>query len=135
MNLPGVTPNPEADKPAPAPSKGNGKIRLRTIEGLDQRSTAYKLAIGLRDDMISDAGGVDTLSAVKLKMIESIATMTAVIEHMHAVILSGESDVSLTELATLTNTRNRTATLVGLDKVTKTLDLDAYVQQTYGAAA
>ncbi|MCP8893919.1 hypothetical protein KYK29_03185 [Shinella daejeonensis] len=120
-------------KPPIAATKDTGKLRLRTLSDLDGRSTAYKIAAGLRDDMIADAGGVDALSAVKVKLVESVATMTAVIEHYHSLILSGDTTVPLGELATLTNTRNRTAQLVGLGKASKTLDLDDYVSQTYGA--
>lgn len=132
-NLPGVGIEIGSNKPPVNPPNAGGKLRLRTLSDLDGRSTAYKIAAGLRDDMIADAGGVDALSAVKVKMIESVATMTAVIEHYHSLILSGDTTVALGELATLTNTRNRTAQLVGLGKTTKTLDLDDYVSQTYGA--
>ncbi|MBP2444837.1 hypothetical protein [Rhizobium leguminosarum] len=110
----------------------SSKVRLQTLQDLDGRSSAYKAATRLRDDMIDDAGGVDTLSAVKLKLIESVATMTAVIDHYHALILSGDPSAPIAELATLTNTRNRTAAMVGLGKLTKTLDLRSYMADEYG---
>ncbi|MBB2714078.1 hypothetical protein N2597_04345 [Rhizobium sophoriradicis] len=110
-------------------------MKLQTLSDLDQRTSAYRAAVKLRDEMVDDAGGIDTLSAVKIKLIESVATMTAVIDHYHSLILAGDPQaVPIGELATLTNTRNRTAAMVGLGKSVKTLDLKTYMAETYGDA-
>lgn len=124
QNLPGVsTPT--------KPPKRSDKIRLQSFDDLDGRTTAYRNAVQLRDAMVDDLGGHDELSAVKLRMVESIAIMTATIEHLHTQILSGESNVDIGQLTTLTNTRNRTAQLVGLEKKRKdlTLSLTDYMKQ------
>ncbi len=123
MDLPGI-------KTPTAPPK---PLRLVSLEALDKRTNAAKAAYSLRDAILDDCGP-DDLSALKRELVNTVAVQTAVLNDAHARVLSGDTTVSLAELSTLTNTRNRTAQLVGLGKQSKTLDLDAYVAEKYGAA-
>ncbi|MBO9131724.1 hypothetical protein J5289_16250 [Rhizobium sp. B230/85] len=110
-----------------------GKLRLMGLDDLDGRTNAARAAYALRDAIIADAGGAETLSALKLELIATVAVQTALLNDLHARLLSGDPHVQLSDLSTLTNTRNRTAAMCGgMTKMTKTLDLDAYMRSTYG---
>lgn len=131
QELPGV-------KPLEAPSKRGDtkqKTRLLSLDDLDKRTNAARAAYALRDAIMDDLGGVDELSALKVELINTVAVQTALLNDAHARLLSGDpSAPSLTEISTLTNTRNRTATAVGFSKAVKTLDLKSYLAEKREAA-
>lgn len=127
MDLPGIKSPNTKTKPNERP------LRLVSLESLDKRTNAAKAAYALRDAIVADCGGAAELSALKVELVNTVAVQTAVLNDAHARILSGDASVSLSDLSSLTNTRNRTATMVGLGKASKTLDLDEYVSATYGA--
>ena len=126
MQLPGVRAPVTHAKP-----HGKGQIRLGSIADLDGRTAAYRNAMALREAICADLGGEDTLSSVKLKLIDSLVLLTAVIEHYHTAILSGDGSVDLQALNAATNTRNRTAQLVGMDRVQRDItDIAEYLKAT-----
>lgn len=132
QNLPGVAPHIVDNKPPTAPAKAptSTKIRLKGLDDLDKRTNAARAAYALRDAIVDDLGGIDELSALKVELVNTVAVQTALLNDAHARLLSGDPGApSLTELATLTNTRNRTATAVGFSKAVKTLDLKSYLAE------
>ncbi|WP_301004808.1 hypothetical protein [Mesorhizobium sp.] len=98
---------------ANAPSKGAGKARLVTLGDLDKRTAAAKQALEFRDLLISERGG-DDIGALRLAIIEDVACVSAIIRDAQVRWLKGEQ-ISLSELATLLNTRRRDAELIGID--------------------
>ncbi|WP_326912788.1 hypothetical protein [Rhizobium johnstonii] len=119
-DLPGV-------QPSKATHSQSTKARLLTLADLDGRTSAAQMAYALRDAIASDLGGMDSLSALKRELVNSVAIMSAIVTDANARWLRGEP-VSLAEIATLSNARRRDAQLLGLERVAKDItDLDAYL--------
>ncbi|EKF43481.1 hypothetical protein NA8A_05598 [Nitratireductor indicus C115] len=117
MNVPTATPKRADTK----------KARLLSLDDLDKRTAAARYAFDLRDSVIADLGGEGSLSAIKLEMASSLAVMSAMISDASARFLRGEQ-IDPGSVATLVNSRNRTAQLLGMDRVMKDAnDLDAYI--------
>ncbi|ACE92771.1 hypothetical protein RHECIAT_CH0003833 [Rhizobium etli CIAT 652] len=107
-DLPGVQPS-KADR------SSAGKTRLLTLHDLDGRTSAAQMAYALRDAIAADLGGLDSLSALKRELVNSVAIMSAIVTDANARWLRGEP-VSLAEIATLSNARRRDAQLLGLER-------------------
>lgn len=126
MELPGV-------KPIETPPKRGDtkqKARLLSLDDLDKRTAAARYAFDLRDNVVRDLGGEDTLSAIKLELASSLAVMSAMISDASARFLRGEQ-IDPSSVATLVNSRNRTAQLLGLERVAKDVtDIAAYLKET-----
>lgn len=109
--------------------KGGRKHRLRTLADLDKRTTAARAALELRDSIISDLGGDDAVSTMKRAVIDSAATLGAMLHDMAASYLAGEgADLAL--YATLANSQRRLLADLGLERRANdvTPDLRRYVQ-------
>ncbi|MBY3302577.1 hypothetical protein HFO04_07175 [Rhizobium laguerreae] len=127
QNLPGVAPTIQNERPSKAPHSQSTKARLLTLDDLDGRTSAAQMAYALRDAIAADLGGMDSLSALKRELVNSVAIMSAIVTDANARWLRGEP-VSLAEIATLSNARRRDAQLLGLERVAKDItDLDAYL--------
>lgn len=130
MQLPGVKPSHTPPKQA----NTKQKARLLSLDDLDKRTAAARYAFDLRDNVVRDLGGEDELSAIKLELASSLAVMSAMISDSSARFLRGEQ-IDPSSVATLVNSRNRTAQLLGLDKAeAKTLDLKSYLAERREAA-
>lgn len=119
-DLPGV-------QPSKATHSQSTKARLLTLDDLDGRTSAAQMAYALRDAIAKDLGGMDSLSALKRELVNSVAIMSAIVTDANARWLRGEP-VSLAEIATLSNARRRDAQLLGLERVVRDItDLDSYI--------
>lgn len=119
-DLPGV-------QPSKATQSQGTKARLLTLDDLDGRTSAAQMAYALRDAIAADLGGMDSLSALKRELVNSVAIMSAIVTDANARWLRGEP-VSLAEIATLSNARRRDAQLLGLERVARDItDLDSYI--------
>ncbi|MGG7538709.1 hypothetical protein [Rhizobium sp. 12,4] len=127
QNLPGVSAAIQNDKPPKASQPQSTKARLLTLNDLDGRTSAAQMAYALRDAIAADLGGMDSLSALKRELVNSVAIMSAIVTDANARWLRGEP-VSLAEIATLSNARRRDAQLLGLERLAKDVtDLDSYI--------
>ncbi|MDR7219867.1 hypothetical protein [Aminobacter aminovorans] len=127
QKLPPINSTETTVKPVNAPPKGGGKTSLLTLSDLDGRTNAAKQAVAMRDAILNDLGGAEVLSSIKLALVDAVAIQTAIIEDAQVRWLRGD-EINLSEISTLTNTRNRTAQIVGLDRVVKDItNLDAYL--------
>jgi len=123
MQLPGVT-LPDTPK---KPIDTKPKARLLSLDDLDKRTAAARYAFELRDNVVADLGGEGSLSAIRLELASSLAVMSAMISDASARFLRGEQ-TDAGSIATLVNSRNRTAQLLGLDRVMRDAnDLDSYI--------
>jgi hypothetical protein len=98
-----------------APRKSNGKSRkqrLRTMDDLDGRTRARRLAGELRDEMIKERGGRDQVDVLRLAMIESCAITSVMLADIQARWLAGEP-VEAAEYVALLNARRREREAVG----------------------
>lgn len=105
--------------------------RLLTLNDLDGRTAAAQQAKAFAAAVLADLGGAEHVSALQARMIENVATLSAMASDQSARWLLGD-EVDITAFGTLVNAMNRTSVLLGL-KATKPDTLpDLY---SYSAAA
>lgn len=116
-------------KPADSSAKGAAKARLRTLADVDRRTRAGQAAFKLRDDLASDLGGWDQLSAMQRELVEGAALLGAMLRDAGVTYLKGDP-VDLAEFMALTNAQRRLLSDLGLERrmtnVSSTPTLDAY---------
>jgi hypothetical protein len=91
---------------------------LLSLADLDGRTRAAQAAEATKAAIIVDLGGEDTLSTLERIQAENAAMAAAVLRDMHVRWLRGDS-VSVTEMATIENTFNRTAASLGTGRRAK----------------
>ena len=109
--------------------KPAAKIRLRTLNDLDKRTSAARAAIELRHQIVRDLGGDEGLSAMQVCIIDNVATLGASLADMAAAYLSGEQ-ISLALYCTIANSQRRLLADLGLERRAAdiTPDLRDYVR-------
>lgn len=107
-----------------------GKTRLLSLADLDKRTTAARQAVELRDSLLAERGGADRMSVLSLALVDSVATLTAMISDAQARWLRGDP-IDPATLATLINARRREAELVGINPgpLDVTPDLQTYLKR------
>lgn len=104
------------------------RARFLTLSSLDRRTSSFKRAQSLIDQMTADAGG-DPTTAQRL-LIERAALAAVMTEHEEARFLSGAA-VAPEVHATLSNSLRRLLEAVGLQRVPKdAMSLDQYLAST-----
>lgn len=94
------------------------KLRLRSIDDLDGRTTAARSAQELRKALSNDLGGPDSLSAMQLAILDNVCLLGAALGHLAASYLAGEgADLAL--YATLSNSQRRLLADLGLERRAK----------------
>lgn len=113
----------------------DGKLRLRTLDDLDKRTAAAQHAIGFRDAVAADRGGLDRLTAAERELIEGAAILSAMIRDMGVAYLGGEKIDALAYMALL-NAQRRTLETIGLDRRPRDVSpsLSEYLQTKRRAA-
>lgn len=104
------------------------KVRLRSLNDLDQRTVAAQKARALVEGLEADLGGADRLSVAKRTLVTRAAVTAAIVESMETAALSG-GDIDVAAYVALTNNLRRFLTTLGLERAAKdvTPDLDDYV--------
>jgi hypothetical protein len=100
------------------------------LPGLDGRSPAARRYRDLVVSFLSDAGGLDCVSEIKLGLLRRLAAATVQAELIEARMINGEAiDVGL--LCTLASTSVRLSSRLGLDRVSRdvTPSLAEYLAQ------
>lgn len=105
--------------------------RLLTLGDLDGRTAAAQQAKALAAAVLADLGGPEHVSALQARMIETVATLSAMASDQSARWLLGEA-VDIQQFGTLVNAMNRTSVLLGLKAVKPDSLPDLY---SYSAAA
>ncbi|MER8514180.1 hypothetical protein NKH47_14695 [Mesorhizobium sp. M1060] len=95
--------------------KQGGKVRLRTLDDLDRRTTAARVVFELRDTLAADLGGKANLSSMKLELIDNVAVLGAMLKDSAASYITGE-EVDITEFMALTNAQRRLLADLGLER-------------------
>jgi hypothetical protein len=123
----------EPDTPA---KKAGSKVRLLTLDDLDGRTRAAQFVRETRERLIEDLGGQDHLSTVKAILVTRYSIAEAMLNDMSARWLRGD-DVDLNGFATLVNTANRTAAMIGIERKQRdvTPDLSTYLRDKGRSAA
>lgn len=106
----------------------DGKVRLRSLADLDQRTVAAQKARAMVESLEADLGGADRLSTAKRALVTRAAVTAAIVESMEAAALTG-GEIDLAGYVALTNNLRRLLTTLGLERATKdiTPNLDAYI--------
>ncbi|TPL75115.1 hypothetical protein [Mesorhizobium sp. B2-3-15] len=104
----------EAESSTVTAPKG-AKARLRTLDDLDRRTKAAQATFELRDQLASDLGGMEQLSAMEREIVDGAALLGAMIKDAGATYLSGDP-VDLGEFMALTNAQRRLLADVGLQR-------------------
>ena len=105
-----------------------GRVRLLTLNDLDRRTRAYQRVKETRAEVLADLGGESQLSMLERIATDNVAVLNAMLVDVSARWLNGEA-VEVTDVATLQNTFNRTASLLGWQRRTKdvTPTLDSFI--------
>jgi hypothetical protein len=86
---------------------------------------------------LSDSGGLDQLSEVKLGLLRRLAAVTVQAEQLEASLMNG-AQVDIATLCTLASTCMRLSTRLGIERVPRDVTaptLDQYLRQTNTAEA
>jgi len=97
------------------PLKPAAKIKLRTLNDLDLRTSAAKAVLVLRDSIVKDLGGDQQLSAMQTCLVENAAMLGAALEDMATAYLTGER-VDLALYCTIANSQRRLLADLGLER-------------------
>lgn len=111
-------------------TEGAAKIRLTTLGDLDQRTKAARLARQVADDITSDLGGADSLSAAERQLAQRAAMLSVLVESQEAHWLQGEP-VNVTDWLASVNCLRRVLESVGLQRRNRdvTPSLTQYLQR------
>jgi hypothetical protein len=88
---------------------------LLTLDDLDRRTRAAQHARQIRDQITKDLGGHDHLSTLQLIVADTTAVLACQLADLKIRWLKGEP-VDPTTVATIVNTFNRSASMLGLDR-------------------
>lgn len=106
------------------------KLKLRSLDDLDGRTTAARSAFALRSAIANDLGGTDALSSMQLAIVNNAAVLGAMLENLAAGYLAGEK-TDLGSYATLSNAQRRLLSDLGLERRSKDIspDLRSYLKR------
>jgi hypothetical protein len=91
------------------------KVRLLTLESLDQRTHAARLARSLIEEIESDLGGVEHLSAGIRQIVKRAAVLGAYVENCEVRWLSGQA-VDIAEYLMAVGVQRRLLVTIGLER-------------------
>jgi hypothetical protein len=92
--------------------QADGKYRLLTLDGLDARTAAYRETRRLIDEVESDLGGVENISAMERQMVQHGAVLGAIAADLEAQYLKGRR-IDLVSLCTVLNAQRRAFDAIG----------------------
>jgi hypothetical protein len=113
-----------------APRTRQGKVRLRSLDDLDNRTAAARRARDLVADLESDLGGGDGLPVGLRELIKRAAMLGAIVEDCEVRWLE-RRPVDLAEYLSAVNAQRRVLATIGLDRRPRDVTPDplAYAQQ------
>jgi hypothetical protein len=89
------------------------------IEPLDERSLYGRRYKGLVYDIAADAGGIETLSELRLALVRRSAAIIIEIEKLEGRLARGDDTVDVDLLGRLTGHLRRLSETLGLDRITR----------------
>jgi hypothetical protein len=109
------------------------KVRLLTLSDLDGRTRAAQYVREMKSEVLSDLGGEEQLSTMEMAAVEHVSVLDAMVKDAAARWLKGEP-IEVASIATLVNTFNRTAGVLGWQRRSRdvTPHLNDYIK---GASA
>lgn len=89
-----------------------GKVRLPSLNDVDKRTAAFHAIVDLRDRLIAERGGEDSMDIRARESCESWAIVTTILKGIEVAWLSG-LPVDFAEYSSLLNARRREGELIG----------------------
>jgi hypothetical protein len=105
----------EMQQPNERPRTRYGKVRLRTFNDLDKRSSAYLHIHELVTAIINDLGGPDAVSTSERLVIEDAAFMSTICKDRQVLWLQGK-EIDVNSYVTTANCVRRNLETVGLER-------------------
>jgi hypothetical protein len=116
------TPAKSAERRQP---RASGKVRLSSFDQLDLRFGAAQAAMRFRDDLASDLGGLDRLTAGERALVDHAAILNAILAHLGVRYLHGH-EIDMPSYMGTGNAMRRVLETLGLQRrsrdVTPTLE-------------
>ena len=113
-----------------APRTRQGKVRLRSLDDLDNRTAAARRARDLVADLEADLGGGDRLPIGLRELVKRAAMLGAIVEDCEVRWLE-RKPVDLAEYLSAVNAQRRVLATIGLDRRPRDITPDplTYAQQ------
>jgi hypothetical protein len=113
------------------PTSTPDKVQLLSLDQLDGRTQAAKLARQLISALEDDLGGADRLTTSEREIVRRAALISAMAEHLEAQWLLGKG-LDVGAYTALVNVQRRLLTTVGLERRARdvTPDLSRYIEQS-----
>lgn len=100
---------------------------LLTIDALDRRTRPYRRFVAIRENIISDLGGMDMLSEVQLQLVTRFSTLALQLEMTEAAALAGQA-IDPEAFGRSAGHLRRLAEAIGLERRARTVpDLRDYI--------
>jgi len=109
-----------AEKPR-RKAASTGKVRLQSLDDLDQRTNAARRVRALVEGIEADLGGGSHLSVAKQQLAQRAALLSAVLEHQEAVWLE-RGEIDLENYTRTLNALARVLGLIGLERKARPTD-------------
>jgi hypothetical protein len=126
--------DPNAVTSARVSKKGSvtrkGRKRFLDRSSLDGRTITAKIYDRLVDEIVTDLGGADRLSAIERKLVESFTGASVVLEHLNVKIVSGAAidNALISAYAQITSAMVRLSAKLGVERRARpVLDLDSFL--------
>jgi hypothetical protein len=103
------------DAPNMRRKRTRDKVRLLSLNSLDGRTAAARVARGLVAELESDLGGADQLTAATREVVQRAALAAVMLRNMEADWLAGRG-IDVPSYTTLANTQSRLLKLIGLER-------------------
>ena len=91
------------------------KIRLRSLDDLDNRTLAAKRTRQLLGDIVSDLGGPENVTAAQRQLVQRAAILGAYLEDIEFKWASGE-EIPFAEYLVAVNAQRRVLATIGLER-------------------
>ncbi len=112
------------------------KVKLRGLAAIDKRTVAARALLEWRDQLISDLGGAEYISAARMALIDTVARTKVLLDAIDFWLL-GQPEIIrrkrktlipvVTQRLALADNLARTLNMLGLDRIEKQVTLEAYL--------
>lgn len=114
------------------------RVKLRGMDAIDQRTVAARALLQWRKQVIADLGGLESLSATKLALIDAACRTRALLDHADSFIMAERSVINrkrkafiplVAQRQSLADSLCRTLVLLGLERIAPVKSLQDYIRE------
>ncbi len=112
------------------------KVKLRGLDAIDRRTSSARALLEWRDQLITDLGGTESISAARMALIDTAARTKVLLDAVDFWLLGQPSIVRnrrktlipvVTQRTALADSLSRTLNMLGLDKIERRVSLTEYL--------